>query len=1000
MRKHYIYIFLILISFFSIISNVKAKILPHSEGDKTYEQKGFICLENYHLKVNNEYPDADKYCVNKKNVALLLNQEQQEADQNIEWNGKLTSCEDLSNNGYQCYEEYTKQATNGYQYKFYSLGPKMKDAASRKIDNYDGTYYIFDLGSVNANNDYHENYAVSKDNVIELLKSFFNDEDIENNYTLEEVYHLGKLNDKYYFADRNGGGIDLNLDNFIEKPGEWYGKNAILAVNNITINNDGWGITADHKIINSNDGLNIKSNAEFFANLHDDAKTHGAYAWSRKVYIPVIYKIKSKKQICYYDQSTQKYYGNDGNEITSANNTYGITDDEHIRQTFVNQCLCVNYEKKNDSVYNELKNSVFTDTTNEYYNKMCNNKTPEVTPNVCTPSINDKDCNNNGTSFSIGDDTACVFNTKNVNTTVSDSNDSDSKEYTHKYNEYCSLTCAETIDFKLPGAVNSVIAGRYWTWEPQQITLKGTRTCEATVSINKFYSDLGINSNGKLDDNYDSINSISNKYANNKVKTSTDSNRGLVRQLEDLKNAYNAYGQIKQQGYGDTVESHHETCGQAPNTYSCNYTYCHKYEYTVDITGETFVSYNGDCRNSDHDPTKDWKTNQYTLEAAKTAVKNKYELIKKNVDRKINNVNNCSNDLINLSGSLKYNFSPTVTFSYNDENYNNAFINKNFIMEEQESTSPDKGTVKTEDGIIEYYDNIDNNSKQNHSYTTKGDDSSNRITWTKTLIYKNPVEFFVNYSESNLGILQWNKSKISSNSYSMGNIFPVSLKETSGTKTYTLAFSYLGVDKNGERSNKFGRLVKTIDNKTKASKSLDYYCTYDVKNDVTNPTKANFYYRNISLNNFDPNQRLKNNKLGKNWSNEKGQATISEINNSGEEIYEKPEYSYTLTPENMQKIKSLNKALEINGETNESTLSNSDKGYSNFDMYLASSNLPNENQDNETVSDYNVKYWKSNFLDLLSKDGNGYATENVRKSTWNKIWKCNDNEENCGPAWK
>ena len=65
-------------------------------------------------------------------------------------------------------------------------------------------------------------------------------------------------------------------------------------------------------------------------------------------------------------------------------------------------------------------------------------------------------------------------------------------------------------------------------------------------------------------------------------------------------------------------------------------------------------------------------------------------------------------------------------------------------MEEQESTSPDKGTVKIKDGIIEYYDNIDNNSKQNHSYTTKGDDSSNRITWTKTLIYKNPVEFFVN----------------------------------------------------------------------------------------------------------------------------------------------------------------------------------------------------------------------------------------------------------------
>lgn len=989
MRKHFIYLSLIPISFFMFICNAKAIHSDYTE----YSAPNHICLKKQY-----NFNDLDVYCVNENNVATLNNQEQPTADENINFNGKLTSCEELDKDGYQCYSEETTEY-NGLKYYFKSLGPKIKE--KRKIDNGDGTYYFFDLGSITTTNTKKsEKYSVKKSDVINLLKDFFDGEDIEQNYTLEAVYHLGFYNGTYYFYDENGGGVDYNLDQFIKNLDYWYAQKAIFAVDNITINSDGWGITAKHGDLGMHDGLNIKSNAEFFPKFHGDAIYHGANAWSRKAYVPVLYKLKSKKQVCYYDKDSNKYYGSNGNEITSDNNTYGIDNAEYIRQTFVDQCLCIDGEKKNYSVYNELKNSVFTDTTNEYYNKMCNNKTPEVTPNVCTPSINDKDCNNNGTSFSIGDDTACVFNTKNVNTTVSDSNDSDSKEYTHKYNEYCSLTCAETIDFKLPGAVNSVIAGRYWTWEPQQITLKGTRTCEATVSINKFYSDLGINSNGKLDDNYDSINSISNKYANNKVKTSTDSNRGLVRQLEDLKNAYNAYGQIKQQGNGDTVESHHETCGQTPNTYSCNYTYCHKYEYTVDITGETFVSYNGDCRNSDHDPTKDWKTNQYTLEAAKTAVKNKYELIKNNVDSKINNVNNCSNDLINLSGSLKYNFSPTVTFSYNDENYNNAFINKNFIMEEQESTSPDKGTVKIKDGIIEYYDNIDNNSKQNHSYTTKGDDSSNRITWTKTLIYKNPVEFFVNYSESNLGILQWDKSKISSNSYSMGNIFPVSLKETSGTKTYTLAFSYLGVDKNGERSNKFGRLVKTIDNKTKASKSLDYYCTYDVKNDVTNPTKANFYYRNISLNNFDPNQRLKNNKLGKNWSNEKGQATISEINNSGEEIYEKPEYSYTLTPENMQKIKSLNKALEINGETNESTLSNSDKGYSNFDMYLASSNLPNENQDNETVSDYNVKYWKSNFLDLLSKDGNGYATENVRKSTWNKIWKCNDNEENCGPAWK
>ena len=47
------------------------------------------------------------------------------------------------------------------------------------------------------------------------------------------------------FYDENGGGVDYNLDQFIKNLDYWYAQKAIFAVDNITINSDGWGITAN-----------------------------------------------------------------------------------------------------------------------------------------------------------------------------------------------------------------------------------------------------------------------------------------------------------------------------------------------------------------------------------------------------------------------------------------------------------------------------------------------------------------------------------------------------------------------------------------------------------------------------------------------------------------------------------------------------------------------------------------------------------------------------------
>ena len=136
MRKHFIYLSLIPISFFMFICNAKAIHSDYTE----YSAPNHICLKKQY-----NFNDLDVYCVNENNVATLNNQEQPTADENINFNGKLTSCEELDKDGYQCYSEETTEY-NGLKYYFKSLGPKIKE--KRKIDNGDGTYNV---GNTNKN---------------------------------------------------------------------------------------------------------------------------------------------------------------------------------------------------------------------------------------------------------------------------------------------------------------------------------------------------------------------------------------------------------------------------------------------------------------------------------------------------------------------------------------------------------------------------------------------------------------------------------------------------------------------------------------------------------------------------------------------------------------------------------------------------------------------------------------------------------------------------------
>ena len=145
----------------------------------------------------------------------------------------------------------------------------------------------------------------------------------------------------------------------------------------------------------------------------------------------------------------------------------------------------------------------------------------------------------------------------------------------------------------------------------------------------------------------------------------------------------------------------------------------------------------------------------------------------------------------------------------------------------------------------------------------------------------------------------------------------------------------------------------------------DDHCTLTCENCIFDGETNNFSYRTITLNNLNPNER----SLGFNWSNVKGQATQKAVEDDGETIYETPQYSYTLTPSNLSKIREYN---------------NQAGSYTNAyipDEYA--SRVGNTSLSCETMSyngeDIGLNYnCRSNFLELIEVSGNEFATESYR----------------------
>lgn len=147
-----------------------------------------------------------------------------------------------------------------------------------------------------------------------------------------------------------------------------------------------------------------------------------------------------------------------------------------------------------------------------------------------------------------------------------------------------------------------------------------------------------------------------------------------------------------------------------------------------------------------------------------------------------------------------------------------------------------------------------------------------------------------------------------------GRVFPINFDTAPGTYPYSL------------KTDLNEKTLKDLQAKyaKKGTCSLDYTCYYKVHkvqcvepcdevDDKTYESGINANFRFVSNNDINPNNRV----LGINWrdDNAKARETISEIENLGDEVYnnENLEYSFTLTPSVMNKIRKLNADAEAEG---------------------------------------------------------------------------------------
>jgi len=384
--------------------------------------------------------------------------------------------------------------------------------------------------------------------------------------------------------------------------------------------------------------------------------------------------------------------------------------------------------------------------------------------------------------------------------------------------------------------------------------------------------------------------------------------------------------------------------------------------------------------------------------------------------QKVNEYNACVNMEVDYDC-----FDPKIEYEY-EEIYNDQLGENDEFVKNGEIVETDKKTTYCNSGINDDYSCKDSSTKEisnieGVAFTTKFVKS----TVKKTGIYKTPSTF---YSQHPSGTITTNGNLPNT---TLVNGLPVSIKTEKGRHQFELRLKNIG-EYYDQSSCKSGRImgdensvldVKNKENGKTGKFMAEYMCYYDVNcpecefdcegplceieqcdgkeckatcigNGCAYDNKAglSYAYRTVSLNSLNPSNR----KLGYNWdvdNSVKAKETVRKIESDGENAYEEPEYSFTLTPALITAIKEYNRAELSNGGYANDTLTCSDDRYGNknvncesdFIAKLANGQIGNSSN-NVTVPASDEKF--TSWLD--SDYCNGTCTITKRSGT--------------GPSWK
>ena len=667
------------------------------------------------------------------------------------------------------------------------------------------------------------------------------------------------------------------------------------------------------------------------------------------------------------------YYGSTGIKL----NDYF----EKPAEEFINECVCNVSDKSyivdkntyfNFDPYRSLKNE-----NSEYIKNWCEKGTKTNTKQ-CDPEVKKDEC---GKYIIVRDKKSCVFD-DTIDTVVSSSASTNKHTYTTEANEYCNISCVEEIKFDLPGKVTNITAGTYFTFPnlaslTSPIKSTGTRTCRATIDKGNFEKVVS-----KKETNSSTLNDIANKILEYKGSKFEFVDKSDYSYLEKNDALYSVYNTLPDSVSGDPVSTNYD-CG--PKDYWGHYTQ-HYYKATYTFNGKTFES-ERKC-NSSSFSSSELKVGSQSLSELKKVVFEGIDKTAQALEGELKKLQNCTNSYDTDKGT-EYDFNPDISFSYVDP-YNRFFTDKSYIKGEASSTSNQQNTANSS---ITYHKKDSSSIKETNKKYAVVDSNCNggkcyiESTVTKEIkSYTSPVNFYSSSPsgtmtvETGSGFQDYLYTYYDNNTL-IGNVYPVALNQKKGTYKYEFTVSNLGDYRILTQNSSVGRMDK------KTSKSeRTYTCNYSVIEDIYthggDGDDINFFYRNVSLNNFNPNGRT---NLGKNWKTEKAKKTLDEITGQAEEAYKKePQYSFKLTPDNMQKIREYNKEQEEKG-----------LGYADFNMTeITETQLKNESSTAMPVT--KGIWWKSNFLSDINKYAKDYDI-NAEFTQWSNG---TSKLSGTGPAWK